>query len=584
LALWAGSLPGIRPELMNDYGLLPALPYTFFVSLLLLTVSFVWALRSAQPATLRLGLHVVALVVMLHAVEPLVFPMPEYVWTYKHIGVAAYIAQHGSVDEHLDIYQNWPGFFALAAWFNQVAGVGSATQYAAWAPVYFGLLTVLVLGFALPALTASVHVRWLTMFIFVAANWVGQDYFSPQALAFVLSLATLATVLRYLRSNRPAQRLVALQRRLRPVLVGGGHHVDAAVQVLRTTPRSRWLLLLSVYAMFAVLVITHQLSPYMVLIGVAGLTVLDLVRPRWLLAGLALLAVGFLLTRVGYLSKNYGELSISFNPLQNTHNQSVGWSQGMPGRQFGAQAARTLSLGVWALALIGAVRRFWNGSPTMVSLGLAMAPVGLVLVQDYGGEAIYRVFLFSLPWSGFLAASAITPRVPWNVQGSLGVAAVLIALVALFLPSYFGLEQVNEVRPAEVAASQYYYDHVPRNSVLVLGVPNFPARVSGNYDRSRLVHGGEPSLADLPRFQGKMLTSTDLPDVEALVRQVEAPGGNGYLAISTGMKVYCHVYSVLPDGSLDSLSNALAHSPRWRVFYQNNDAVIYQLVAPPPSP
>src|SRR3979411_2005529 len=39
--LWIVALRGVRLDLMNDYGLLPALPYTFFLSLGVLTVSFV---------------------------------------------------------------------------------------------------------------------------------------------------------------------------------------------------------------------------------------------------------------------------------------------------------------------------------------------------------------------------------------------------------------------------------------------------------------------------------------------------------------------------------------------------------------
>jgi hypothetical protein len=44
------------------------------------------------------------------------------------------------------------------------------------------------------------------------------------------------------------------------------------------------------------------------------------------------------------------------------------------------------------------------------------------------------------------------------------------------------------------------------------------------------------------------------------------------------MKIYSHVFKLLPDGSLDSLDNALAASPQWRVFFRNQDAVIYEFV------
>jgi len=328
-------------------------------------------------------------------------------------------------------------------------------------------------------------------------------------------------------------------------------------------------------------VVSHQLSPYMVLIGVAGVTAVDVVRPRWLLVGFTAMAIGYLMTRLSFLTHNYGDVFVVFNPFHNAHNQSVGWNQGLPGRLFGAYAARSLSLGIWGLALFGAIRRLWHGSPTIVPSLLATAPAALVLVQDYGGEAIYRVFLFSLPWAAFLAAAAVAPDPPWSIWDSLRVGAVLIGVVALFLPSYFGLDEINQVRPTEIAASVYYYDHGVRDSVLVLAAPSFPTRASGNYDRGRLIRGADPNLTNLPAFQGRMLTSADLPKIEALVRNVAGSSGTGYLVISAGMKVYCHVYSVLPDGSLASLDQALATSSNWRVFYRNPDAAIYQLVTPP---
>ncbi len=50
-------------------------------------------------------------------------------------------------------------------------------------------------------------------------------------------------------------------------------------------------------------------------------------------------------------------------------------------------------------------------------------------------------------------------------------------------------------------------------------------------------------------------------------------GAQGYVAITTGMKIYSHVFELLLDGSLSGLDNALAASDHWRVFFRNQDAV-----------
>ena len=69
---------------------------------------------------------------MIHGTAPLLFAEPRYAWTYKHIGVVQYINLHGALDASIDIYHNWPGFFALAAWFGRIAGINTPLAYAAW--------------------------------------------------------------------------------------------------------------------------------------------------------------------------------------------------------------------------------------------------------------------------------------------------------------------------------------------------------------------------------------------------------------------------------------------------------------------
>jgi hypothetical protein len=589
-ALWLLALRGIRAEAMTDFGLIPALPATFFVALSLLLVSFLAVLSRSPLSGWRLGLHLVVLVLILHGTTPAVFPAPDYTWVYKHFGVVEHISRYGSVDPRLDLYQNWPGFFALAAWFDSVAGVGSPLPYAAWAPVYFGLLALLAMAFAIEALTLPVRLRWLALFVFVSANWVGQDYFAPQAFCFGLSLTVIAAVLHWCRSERPDRWVTRLSSWVR-LRLGGTATPEQRREIQEPGRRSRLGLLLALYAIFAAVVVSHQLTPYMVIIGVAGLTVSGIVRPRWIVLGLAAIAVAYLLTRLNGVTRQYVQL-VSLNPFHNTVDKTVSNNAGLPGRVFAANAARALSLLVWTLAAAGAILRFRRGAPVLVPLVLMVSPVAIVFGQDYGGEATYRVFLFSLPWAAFLLVSCFaaggrargsargdTGRRPWT---SVRIMTVLAALLALFLPAYFGLEEVNYVRPTEVAASQFFYAHAKDGAVLAIATPYFPVRPAGNYDSFIVPAQAEPNLTGFPRFQNRVLTARDLPDIEHLMATYEGRARAGYLVISTGMKVDSQVFQVLPPGSLDSLDAALAASPHWQPFYRNDDVVIYELVRPPP--
>jgi hypothetical protein len=609
VVLWALSVREIRPQAMNDFGLLPALPFDFRAALGMLALAIGLTLGRTRLSAPRLALQLALLVLMLHGTTPMAFPEPDYSWVYKHFGVVQHISLYGTVDERLDIYQNWPGFFALAAWFDAVAGVGSPIQYAAWAQVYFGLLFILAMGFAIQAIAMPARLRWLALFIFVSANWVAQDYFSPQAFSFALSLIVVGALLKWFRSERQARWVVRLvgwtRRRL------GGHgppdppsDAGRRLRGTRSSDRpasasdlgwwSRIGLLVAIYAIFAAVVVSHQLSPYMVIAGVAVLTVAGAIRPRWIVLGLSAIAIGYLLTHLNPVTRGYVQL-VSLNPFHNTVNETVANNAGVPGRLFAADTARALSLAVWALAAVGAVRRFRQGAPVLVPLVLMVSPAAIVFGQDYGGEATYRVFLFSLPWAAVLAASAlgVGPYTAaasawlgrtywpdrWTSAATLRVTVVLAELLALFLPAYYGLAEVNYIRPTDVAASQYFYAHGTPHSLLILATPYFPVRIAGNYDNFFVTTRPEPTLTDFPPFRHRFLTARDVPEIEALT----APygGRSTYLVISSQMKVASHVFQLLPDGSLDSLSRALAASPDWRLFYRNRDVVIYELAKPP---
>lgn len=573
--LWIVSVRGVRVEAINDFGLLPALPVTFYASLALLTVSFVAVLARGSQSTLRLAFHIVAIIFALQAVTPLTFSLPQYGYVYKHFGVVEYIGLHGSVNDRIDIYQNWPGFFALGAWFDRLAGESTPIPYAAWAPVYFNLLAVLAINLSLRALSIPLPARWLALYLFVIANWVGQDYFAPQAFAFVLSQSVLACLLSLFHAA-PAPWIGRLEERVTNL----AHGVYVKMTPLVTpdlTSLQRAAALLAVFVTFAVITISHQLSPYMVIVAAAALAVPGLLRPRWIVAVLILIAGAYLITRLQFL-RTHEDLLVSLNPFKNVENPEASPNEGVFGRVLTGYAARTLSAVVWALTMVGAFRRCRSGMSMLVPVGLFLAPFLIIFGQEYGGEAIYRVYLFSLPWAAGLAGVALVPAARWTSWATARVGIALGVTTLLFLQAYFGLAEINYVRPSELIASEYFYAHARPGSVLLLAAPNYPERGSGIYDHFVVTSGAyDPKLVPNPEFTHRMLGAADLPRIEAVLHSY-AP--HGYFAITTGMKIYAHVFKQLPDGSLDNLEQALAASKSWKLFYRNTDTVIYELVAP----
>jgi hypothetical protein len=183
---------------LRPWGLLAGLPAVFYAGIALLVVSAAIELARPEPSRWRTATHAVALVVMLYGTAPIVYSQGRYAWLYKTVGVVQYISAHGQLDSHIDIYQNWPGFFALAAWFGKVAGVATPLAYAKWAQLVFELAALPLLYLAYDALSLTARQRWVALLLYSAANWIGQDYFSPQALGTLLSLGAMAITLRWL--------------------------------------------------------------------------------------------------------------------------------------------------------------------------------------------------------------------------------------------------------------------------------------------------------------------------------------------------------------------------------------------------
>jgi hypothetical protein len=591
VALWWFSVSGIRMGTLDDYGLLPVFPLSFFAALALLVASFVAAVCAPRPSELVLAGHALALIVFLHGTMPLLFAEPFYPWVYKHFGVVEYIDLHGRLDASVDIYQNWPPFFTLSAWFGRVAGT-RPLEYAAWAQVFFNACNLVLLRYVFGALSRDLRLIWIAVFVFFSANWVAQDYFSPQAFAFTLSLGLCGLILRWLLIaedrawmarwlNRVAAFIARLGRRRR----SGTDPEDEPAGSQRLGRRTARNIAI---ALFAVIVATHQLTPYMLIVGLGVLTFLGVVRPRLLVVLFTAMALAYLLPRLDFIQRYYGLLGSAGEPIQNVRSAAVGFNglAGEPGRVLCAHAARLLSLTIWGLGLVGVVRRLRAGYKNLGIAALAVAPAFIALAETYGGEAIYRVYLFSLPWFALLTAFALRPgRDDWSsVRTAARLLLPLVLLLGLFLPASFGMAATNEVRPGEVAASQYFYDHAPPRSLLMIASPQFPVRLAGNYDQFALTIGeADPSLLTVkPSLRRKMLGDRHVPVVAQAMRDY-AGGEPAFLAVSRNGKVNSQILEALPRGSLDQLERALSRSRRFRIWYRNADTTIFQLVQARPA-
>ena len=153
------------------------------------------------------------------------------------------------------------------------------------------------------------------------------------------------------------------------------------------------------------------------------------------------------------------------------------------------ECQKVLSLSMWGLALIGAWVRRRSKRTVLTLLILAFSPFLLLALIAYGNEGILRVYLFSLPWTAALAASAVAPapslvrqiRSGWGTRrrhrenrenrheelslrsllDGLRIALALAFVLTLFFPSFFGDDSFNVMPESEVTAMTSLQQNYP---------------------------------------------------------------------------------------------------------------------------
>ena len=564
IALWLASLWRIDPRQMDDLGLVPLLPITFWAALAVLLVGFCAQVYRPRPRTSVLAGHVLVLIAILHATPCILYGTLRYSWAWKHVGVTDFFMRHAGVNRslvELSAYQYWPGFFTSNAMLTELAGLAGSEGYAVWGPPFFNALLVAPLFLIFSTFSQDRRLIWSAIGIFFLGSWVGQDYFSPQACAYFLFLSIVTVGVRYVRSSRSAYR---------PCWPDPSTDRD----------RGHLRIAAAVTLMTAAIVPTHQLTP-LVLIG--ALVVLALLcHRRWLIPVL-LVMVGMtvawdLLFAWPWLSLNLASIESGFGRLgANAGSGFINLSTASRGQVLVAQIDRFQSATVVSLALVGFARRFRTRRELALPL-LALTPVPLLFSSDYDGEMIFRIYLFGLPFAAFYAAAAFFPRetAGRNWWTRLALPLVVLLLVPGFAFSYYGKEEANFFSPQEMQAAKLVYGIAPQGSLVISATSDFPWGFT-NYE----MYDYERFALEDPGTRHKVLADpvgafTDMMSVQK--------HHHAYLVLTRAQRFDVEMTGLMPPGSLDDIAHALLSSPDFAILYQSPDAMVITLVGPTTEP
>jgi hypothetical protein len=565
VALWIASLARIRVDAIGTYGLLSAFPVTMYVALAAVTVSMVWSIhRNARDVIL--ATHVVAFVAMLHATPALRYETLRYAWAWKHLGLVDQLTREHAIaagSSNLAIYHNWPGFFTAAtSWLGSADGLGAWPGIVQWAPPFFELLAASAVYTAIQSLDADRRVVWLGVWFFVAANWIGQDYFSPQAFAFVLYLAVISIVLR-MQARRPAPPRWLHNR-------FGRHRAleekPATSAVPSTKVGGATVLALTCAA---AIVTSHPLTPIVLLAVLVLLAVVRVLPAKRLPILVGLMEGLWLLTGARpYVSEHASSILGGVGEFRSNVDESLVRAANADTAQRVVSTLGRVEVAIVAVvAMVGLLRRLHRGRWDASAALLAVAPLVIVLGSSYGGEATFRVYLFSLPFLAFFAATACYPeRRVRHRNAALAAGGLSVVFVTCTLFAYFGKEAWTHFTRAEYEAANMVLAQAPPGSLIVEGNDDFPNRFRNAENFTYVDLSAEPPASVAQVIADPVSTmSAWLGDPRYR---------KGYLVITRSQKAEADALGIFPKGALTWIETLVIGSDRFEVLYHDDDATV----------
>ena len=567
LVLGVSSMARVDPRQLGGFGLVQALPPSYFVALALSLAGFVASLSLRRLIPALLTWQILVAVIILHGPDPIIHGLPRLEASFRHLGIVDNIVQSGQLDANLDAYFNWPGFFSLLGMLSAAAGVEDLVGIATWAPVGVNVLLLAPLLALAKPLTANPRHAWAAVWLFYLTSWVGQDYLAPQAYSFVLMLALLACLLSVFNGWAwPAGR-----NRFSAWLARTVSRLDGSVPrqgILEPSRANAAILVVACALVLVAMTVSHQLTPFAVIPILAAFLLTGRLRLRFLPVLAVVVPVGWLLFAASaYVQGHFVQLFGSFGDVgANTFGVLSDRVSGSAEHRFVVYARLAEVALVWGLAVVGAIAGYKRKVPWLTAAAGALAPLVLVPAQPYGGELLLRVYLFSLP---FAACLAVLPLLSDKTAGlapqrALGLLLMGSVLATTSVVTRYGNDGMESFSDDEIAVVNHIYSTAPTGSILIEAVRNTPWKSQhyADYDYRALV-AGEPS-------------STAATFSCEAANQIARNSG-AYLIVTESQREAVDLRGATFPEDLEQFTARCGTSPGWTKVYENAGGVIFHI-------
>jgi hypothetical protein len=552
---WLVPAIATRDPNPSYWGMLTVLSPAWYAGLVLVLVGFALGRRSEMIGTLSALSFGLATTLT----PALVYGAPREPTAAKQMQIAQYVLLHHHIHVTEGIYQAFSSLFAGIALLSQLLGLhGMLGHMSLWGlatywPVMLVLLRVAVLRFLIGRLIQSTPRRWCGVMLVLLVDSLGNDYFSPQSLGYVLAIGIVAFAING-RTRRPL-----------------GDRATFA------------LLLLAGIALGPM----HELSPYM---ATGALVVLAIFgqAPAWTYLPVGVPALLWASVVHKTVSSN-----LSFSSLFNLGNFTPPVTLATPGLHrmavVGVQSKVLLVslLIMMSLAGIGFVvnvgRRWAWAYALCPAVGIAF-----IAVNPYGNEGIFRATLFAIPWMAVLAMHIPGPsrwlrplaRHPAAITAGIGL--TLCTLLGTFVIAAYAMDGTMVLSPHTIAVVDYL-DGLPRhNFVLSVGSANDPAAGANfTYDYTPLewtsVAQGHPELQRRHPTAFDARALRDHYRLLALARGAPADSAL-YLIWDHSAQMYENAYGLQSTAETNAWRRVLLQSPAWKLVRRSGDSYLFRLI------
>jgi hypothetical protein len=304
---------------------------------------------------------------------------------------------------------------------------------------------------------------------------------------------------------------------------------------------------------------------------------------------MALVVAVYILTRLD-VAEAYGLFS-GFDPVAN----AAGNVPDVPalGREVGGYFARASSLLVWGSTLVVlavravrlGLRTAWRDPEVLVPAAVCFSSFLLLAGQNYGGEAILRVTLYSTVGCSAVLGPALANAMRRRAVVALAAAGWTAVVVACTAQSSFTLWWPGLIQPQDVDAARWLAEQ-HGNAAVIPAIADWPGRTSADYERfigqySTLEPGLDQLLREeVPADQISELQSLPLNAAriaEVAQRNTDKPT---YVVFTASIKADDAYYAVYTPGSYEATLREMTASPQWRLVRHQGDLWVFLYTGP----